>query len=165
MKFTHCSVCGTQYNHTSWPRQCNSCGDLHWRNPIPVVAVIQPVYDYNEHKIGYVIAQRGIHPCKGEWALVGGYVDMGDKSIFDAARREFLEETGLKVRGDMRLAHCESNGVGNMVFIVATDSVLDYEDVAKAVPCEENLAIGVAWQGENTKLCFSIHQEILDRYL
>lgn len=165
MKFTHCSVCGTQYNHTSWPRQCKSCGDMHWRNPVPVVAVIQQVYDYEAHKIGYVIAQRGIQPCYGEWALVGGYVDMADKDIFEAGKREFREETGLEITGDMRLVHCETNGMGNMVFIVASSSILDYADVVKAIPCEENLAIGVVWQGESKKLCFSIHHEVLERYL
>jgi ADP-ribose pyrophosphatase YjhB (NUDIX family) len=115
--------------------------------------------------MGYVIAQRGINPGYGGWALVGGYVDMEDKDIFEAGRREFHEETGLHIKGDLRLAHCESNNVGNMLFIVATDSVLDYAEVAKATPCEENLAIGVAWQDEKVVLCFPIHQEVLDRHL
>lgn len=165
MKFKHCNVCGVEYEQDSWPRTCVSCGDIHWRNPTPVVAVIQPVYDYEQERIGFVIAQRAINPFKGEWALVGGYVDFDDACIHSAGRREFLEETGLEIKSDLRIVCQRNNHHGNMVFVVAAEGVMDYADVRKATPCSENLAIGVAWQNEPVSLCFPIHQEVLERYL
>jgi 8-oxo-dGTP diphosphatase len=40
--------------------------------------------------------KRGIEPFKGYWGLVGGHVDEGE-TVKEALKREFLEETGLKV--------------------------------------------------------------------
>ena len=114
MKFTYCSACGAKYQEQTWPRTCNVCGDIHWKNPVPVVAVIQPTYDFENRRLGYVVAQRGIQPCYGQWALVGGYVDMSDADLVSAARREFQEETGLVIEGEVRIVHTEANHMGNM---------------------------------------------------
>ena len=37
-------------------------------------------------------------PYAGRWALLGGHVDPGEKAV-EAARRELLEETGVRVDG------------------------------------------------------------------
>ncbi len=61
---------------------------MSFKNPFPTVDIII------ENGGGIVLIER-VNPPFG-WAIPGGFVDYG-KSLEDAARREALEETGLKV--------------------------------------------------------------------
>lgn len=47
-----------------------------------------------EKTLNLLLIQRGDHPCIGQWALPGGFVNM-DESLEDAARRELKEETNI----------------------------------------------------------------------
>jgi 8-oxo-dGTP diphosphatase len=70
---------------------CPQCGYRfqRYRNPVPTVDII---IEYEDQ--GLVLIERSKPPWG--WALPGGFVDYGE-SLEDAARREALEETGLKV--------------------------------------------------------------------
>ncbi len=48
-----------------------------------------------EKKLQMLMIRRGGHPCLGQWALPGGFVEPGE-STEQAAARELLEETGVK---------------------------------------------------------------------
>ena len=45
---------------------------------------------------GVVLIRRGSDPSEGEWALPGGFVEVGE-TVEEAAVREVAEETGLAV--------------------------------------------------------------------
>jgi len=44
----------------------------------------------------FLLVKRGKEPNKGQWSIPGGAQELGE-TVFAAARREVLEETGLEV--------------------------------------------------------------------
>ena len=155
-----CTHCGTQYSNLDWPRTCDGCGVITWKNPIPVVNVLQPIYNPSNNRVGLAIAQRAIEPEKGGWALIGGYVDMSDTCLISAAKREFREETSIELQGVGELAHSQLNSRGNMIITVEMRDVLYLEDFQKGKPCAENYALDVLWSYDERELCFPIHSYV-----
>lgn len=100
------------------------------RNPLPTVDIII------ELKGGIVLIERK-NPPPG-WAIPGGFVDEGE-SLEDAARREALEETSLRVRLKCQL-HAYSDPkrdprfhTVSVVFVAEAEGTPRAEDDAKNV--------------------------------
>ncbi len=71
---------------------CATCGHISYVNPRLVVTTI-PVTDDGR----VILLRRGIEPGRGSWAQPGGFLEV-DETVTEAAVRETLEETGLRVR-------------------------------------------------------------------
>ena len=50
---------------------------------------------FTEHAVKILLIKRGGHPCLGQWALPGGFVNPTE-TVTQAAYRELEEETGYK---------------------------------------------------------------------
>ena len=50
---------------------------------------------FTEHAVKVLLIKRGGHPCLGQWALPGGFVNPTE-TVTQAAYRELEEETGVK---------------------------------------------------------------------
>jgi ADP-ribose pyrophosphatase YjhB (NUDIX family) len=91
---SHCSYCGDLYDAgTPWPRTCAGCGEITWRNPLPVALVMMPIIG-EDGRTGLLMVRRGIEPQTGRLGLPGGFIEDGE-SWQAGAVRELFEETGL----------------------------------------------------------------------
>lgn len=70
---------------------CDSCQYIFYENPVVGVAVI--VFD----QAGRILLGRRNSSYCGLWCIPCGYVEY-DEDVFDAAVREFKEETSLEVK-------------------------------------------------------------------
>lgn len=80
------------------PRRKPYCYDY----PRPAVTV-DIVIVTREERPRVLLIRRKHDPFAGMWAIPGGFVDM-DEALEDAARRELLEETGVRARRLEQLA-------------------------------------------------------------
>jgi ADP-ribose pyrophosphatase YjhB (NUDIX family) len=71
-------------------RQCSACGHVHYVEP--KVAVGVAVYRDNQ----LLLVRRTMNPGRGQWALPGGYLDIGEDPRA-AAAREVAEEASVDV--------------------------------------------------------------------
>jgi 8-oxo-dGTP diphosphatase len=69
--------------------------------PRPMLTVDVVVLAATETSRSVLLIQRGNPPFRGSWALPGGFVEQGEQ-VLEAAPRELVEETGLRV-GELRL--------------------------------------------------------------
>ena len=89
MKF--CSNCGNSLSFCTPPGDdrprhlCDSCGTIHYQNPLMVVGCIPEVED----KI--LLCRRSIEPCSGKWTLPAGYLENGETVSAGAAREAYEE--------------------------------------------------------------------------
>lgn len=61
----------------------------------PSVTVDMLIFTMIENKLKLLMIKRSDHPCIGQWALPGGFVNMNE-SLDEAAERELKEETNLE---------------------------------------------------------------------
>jgi ADP-ribose pyrophosphatase YjhB (NUDIX family) len=76
---------------------CAACGAVAWRNPKVLVSTVVAAAGR------VLLCRRAEPPAAGWWALPGGFMEC-DESLEEAAARETLEETGVRLAAqDLRL--------------------------------------------------------------
>jgi ADP-ribose pyrophosphatase YjhB (NUDIX family) len=90
---------------------CTGCGEITWRNPLPVSVALLPI-DTSDGGHGLVVVRRDIDPGRGELGLPGGFIELGE-SWQEAAVRELREETTIEAdASDVRLFDVQSTPSG-----------------------------------------------------
>jgi len=130
---------------------------MTYRNPVPTVDIIISLRDRPNQPI--VLIER-LNPPYG-WAIVGGFVDYGER-LEDAAIREAKEETGLEVKLiDLLGLYSDPKRDSRLHTISA---VYLAEAIAEPQAADDAKSVGLftAWQSP-IELCFD-HAHILEDY-
>jgi NAD+ diphosphatase len=99
-----CGWCGSEVVYLAeWVSECSSCKHKRYLNPNPCTEVIVQKDD----KI--LLVKRAIQPNKDKFDLPGGFMDMKDESLEQAAYRELQEEIGLSKKDVTPLKFYESD--------------------------------------------------------
>lgn len=158
MRDTFCSACGTPFDLAPgcYPRPCAACGEVTFRNPIPVAVALVPVPG------GLLTVQRAVEPRKGQFALPGGFVDFGE-SWQEGCAREVFEETGVRIDPQaITLAEVHSTPDGARVLIFGVCPALG--SMPTLLPNAETTALGVYSgvdeAGRPAELAFPLHTHV-----
>lgn len=150
-----CSHCGTRFPVAAlWPITCERCGKTNYLNPIPVVVLLAPVGE------GLVVARRNIEPRKGTLVLPGGYLDCGE-TWQEGARREFYEETGIRISADEITLYDVSNGLDNTLVI---SGLASKQPRSCLKPFSSDETQEIALIEEPVELGFPLHNLLVRRY-
>ena len=102
-KMNYCSNCGKTISFNTPPGDdrprflCDSCGTIHYQNPLLVVGCIPEA----GNKI--LLCRRAIEPCSGKWTLPAGYLELGETAE-QGALREAWEEARARLELEGLLA-------------------------------------------------------------
>jgi NAD+ diphosphatase len=163
--FRFCPRCGAARNGASEhaaPFRCDACDFLYYFNPAIAVAALILREDGKA-----LFIRRAKDPAKGRLAMVGGFVDVGERAE-DALRREVREEVQLEL-DDLRFLSSHPNDyhyrdivypVVDLIFIARTrdhDRAAALDGVASFVWLDPG-------QVELEELAFPSMRDALTRY-
>lgn len=146
---------------------CTACQTTNWQSPKPVVLMLQPVL--TSDGLGLVVGKRGIAPAKGEWALPGGFVEIGETSL-EGACREFREES-LTTWTWNRPAHCillgdlpSTSGPQQLQF-VQNNVAMDQQAFHDLKDTHEMSDWAIMTLDGEIELCWPSHQQVAREWL
>ncbi len=125
MAVSFCVECGARLEEREAfgrPRPvCPACGHVHFDDPKVGVGVVAA-------RGGQILLTRRNHePKLGEWSFPAGFVDAGE-NVVEAAAREALEETGVRVEVGPLLGVFQEQG-SKVVFLAFAAPAADDEPV------------------------------------
>jgi ADP-ribose pyrophosphatase YjhB (NUDIX family) len=155
--FSHCPFCGHRFEgEPRWPRECARCGNVTYRNPLPVAVLLLPV------RGGGVVCVRRATGARG-LALPGGFIELGE-SWQAAAAREAREETGVAVDpGTVGLVAVRSAPDGTLLVFGSAPPVAA-SALERFAASDEVSAVEVVDRPRDD-MAFPLHADVLAAYL
>lgn len=152
----YCARCGNAMSGAPGGEghlHCVRCGLVHYRNPLPAVALVVR----NGDRI--LLVRRAVPPEKGRLCLPGGFLELGETPR-EGGRRELLEETGLTA-DETRVLELttDTTAYGGILLVVL--EVTGWTGTAE--PGDD--ASEILWRrpGETGELAFRAHDRIVAR--
>ncbi len=162
-KLLYCPQCGTAMGTESLPelgrQRCATCAYVHYMNPTPGVTVL---IRSSEGKI--LIGKRVPQARYGNrWCLPGGYIEF-EESFIEAAHREVLEETGVRIvmEGIVNVVSNHLDDVHHTLVIVLLATL------AEGIPQARDDLSELQWidreRHQGIPYAFEADRRIIDRY-
>ena len=168
-KDEHCSYCGSNFennkqfvDNTNYPKQCVACGNITYKNPIPVVVTMVGSLVGKELKASFLVVKRKHDPQKDRWAFPGGFLECNE-SWQEGSARELFEETGIKISPNELSFHDMFTASNGNLIIFSFCWGEDNLDITKFIPNEEVSELKLI--SEIEELAFPTHTEVLKRFL
>lgn len=153
---SHCSFCGEPYApEAPWPRACAACGQITYRNPVPVAITLVPVDG------GLLVVRRAIEPGRGKLALPGGYINYGE-GWQAAGAREVQEETGVNLDPERIREFAVHSAPDGALLVFGLAAALRRQDLAPFKLDAETLEVLVIDRPQ--ELAFSLHTAMVEAY-
>ncbi len=157
-----CGICGNEliiaHDGQSDKPHCPDCSRFYYRNPIPAACCF-----VRRAPDELLFAQRAVHPCKGEWTLPGGFVELGETTE-EAALRELLEETNLRASSARLIGVSTKQSPVSGAIMVLGYIVDQWEGEDEMRPDTDAMDLRFFKKDERPNLPFSVHRELLDIY-
>ncbi|MEA3488994.1 MAG: NUDIX hydrolase [Candidatus Omnitrophota bacterium] len=159
--YKYCPMCGSRLE---WDfieerdRQvCKSCGWINYLNPTPVVSCL-----VKNGKGELLLIRRGIEPCKGSWALPGGFIELNE-SLQEAGSRELREETGLSGKaGHLVGMEMQESRMYGTILTIGVEFAIESEDVSAG----DDAAEARFFPGEELpEIPFSSQRKLVEEFL
>jgi len=153
-----CSMCGEPLGKLPGENGhlfCRKCGYIHYRNPIPAVALM--VHDTRR----ILLVKRAIPPGKGKFSLPGGFLETGE-TVTECGYRELFEETALRAK-ESRLMELETDMTAYGGILLAVLEVTAWE----GAPVAGDDASEVVWSPLDRvpELAFSAHNRLVEKFV
>ncbi|MBI3119369.1 MAG: NUDIX domain-containing protein [Candidatus Hydrogenedentes bacterium] len=157
-----CGTCGREliaaHDGQSERPHCPACRRFYYRNPVPATCCfVRRAADE------LLFAQRSVHPCRGDWTLPGGFVELGETTE-EAALRELREETNLRASRARLIGVSTKQSPVSGAIMVLGYLIEEWESEAEMRPDTDAMDLRFFKKDERPRVPFSVHQELLDLY-
>ncbi len=160
--WNYCGTCGNElviaYDGQSDKPHCPDCRRFYYRNPVPAACCF-----VRRGKDELLFAQRAVHPCKGEWTLPGGFVELGETTE-EAVLRELLEETQLRATRGRLIGVSTKQSPGHGAIMVLGYIIDEWEGEEDMAPDTDAMALQFFKKSERPEMPFSVHRDLLAIY-
>lgn len=154
--WNYCAICGAQLEPSSDGEKerpyCRACNRFYYRNPLPAVCGLIVRGDE------LLLVQRAVEPCRGQWSLPGGFIELGETTE-EALVREIREETALDVHKLRLIGVSTQNSLHYGGVTVLGYAVEEWSGVPH--PDSDALDIRFYARDERPPLPFPAHRELL----
>ena len=162
-EWNYCGTCGrallVAHDGQSDRPHCPACRRFYYRNPVPAACC------FVSRAPGEVLfARRAVEPCKGEWSLPGGFIELGETSE-EAALRELREETNLRAYSAQLLGVSTRQSPISGAVMVLGYVVDDWEGEAEMRPDSDASELAFYARSAWPALAFDAHRELLALYV